>query len=227
MEENRFIRAVHQKCLPRHYRYDPLKTEDLHRFDMYAFKIHELHVVPFGPATPAQVPPEFKNDTTGKSWADVWKEIRILRPTPQFLPNLRRIRFELAEEQLLLPLVGLPGSKLSYLRIVDSIRRLPGRQVRRVLAGIEDISKLEHLHICDEEPDVFPAKFIERAPLKHLRLWPKENPFECKPQQYTQLGLRTEILKKSTLEKLVLGLNRDWCTPEIEALGGKATCAGD
>ena len=33
------------KCLPRHYRYDPLKTEDLHRFDMYAFKIRELHVV--------------------------------------------------------------------------------------------------------------------------------------------------------------------------------------
>ena len=122
---------------------------------------------------------------------------------------------------MLLPLIGLPGFKLSYLRIVGIIRRLPESQVRRVLAAIEDISKLEHLHISNEEPDVFPAKFIERAPLKDLQLWPKQNPYECKPQQYTKLGLRTEILEKSTLEELALGLNRDWYTPEIKALGDK------
>jgi hypothetical protein len=113
----------------------------------------------------------------------------------------------------------LSGSRLSYLRIVEVRRRLPESQVRRLLRGIEDISKLEYLHVCDEEPDIFPAKFIEHAPLKHLRLWPRKSPASCKPQQYTKLGLRTEILEKSALENLVLGLNRDWHTPEIKALG--------
>jgi hypothetical protein len=113
----------------------------------------------------------------------------------------------------------LSGSNLSHLRILEVHNPVSQSHVREILDGIQDYSKLESLHLRDEDLDIFPTKFIERAPLKHLRLWPKKNPLRCRPHQYTKLGLRPDILKKSTLEHLVLGLNRNWYTPEVVDVG--------
>ncbi|KAK6083135.1 hypothetical protein SCUP234_03963 [Seiridium cupressi] len=57
--------------------------------------------------------------------------------------------------------------------------------------------------------------------LKHVRLDPKAYPGGDLPARLENFPVRFDVLQKSTLEHLTIGLKSDWCTPEIEALEGK------
>jgi hypothetical protein len=195
------------KCLPKDYRHRPFQTEDLQRLDLYGYKIQVLHVetpslvgqVEFpGQNAVVRIPLEFQrwnrrtNHATWKSWRALWSEITTLRPAPQFLPNIHRIRFNNVEEEMLLPLVGLSGSNLSYVRIVCLHDRLPLNIPRKILLGIKDVSKLEYLYIRDEGPDILPDELIECAPLIQLPLPPVYRHTCHKPYEYSKMafGLR-------------------------------------
>ncbi|KAN0099878.1 hypothetical protein V8E51_013653 [Hyaloscypha variabilis] len=101
----------------------------------------------------------------------------------------------------------------------------------------ESLSNLRRLHISNvEERLLVPLigisgsnltqihiQFIQNrqtqsSPLKHLRL---DLRIRCNMPQYNQSPLPHEILQKSTLKNLTLGLTRDWYTPEITALNNK------
>ncbi len=134
----------------------------------------------------------------------------------ELLSNLRCLRISNVEERLLVPLVGISGSNLSQIHIEFVKNSQPQSVTLKVLDEIQYTPKLESLFVRGYEAHL--VDVIRQSPLKHLRLDPR---IRCHMPQYNQTPLPHEILRKSTLKNLTLGLTRDWYTPEIKALDSK------
>jgi hypothetical protein len=189
---------------------------------MYGFKICEVQVDQSRIDVNTYRPPALQYLPGGKpcsrkTWAELWEEIRMLRPAGQFLPNLRRVHIYNSQPDSILPFVGASGAKLSSLRVHGYKQAAKGGLVPRFLTGFQDISTLECLHLQYGEP--IPGELLQRASLKDLRLWSHMLLRICRPFLYSGIILQPEILKIPTLETLTLALSRDWYTPEIRALG--------
>ena len=112
-------------CLPSHYADDPLTTDDLHRQEMYGFSIREVQVDQSRINVNTYRPPALQYLPGGKpcsrkTWAELWEEIRMLRPAGQFLPNLRRVHIYTPRSESIIPFVGVSGARLSSLRVHGS-----------------------------------------------------------------------------------------------------------
>ena len=205
-------------CLPEDFRLRPLRLEDIQRLDTYAYKVESISWESH--CDVIRLPVQFsKRKNKGrrakgkKTWEELWKEIADLRPSSQLLPYLRRLRLHNVIEELLWPFVGISGQNLAQIRINIIHDPQPDRIVTRLLESFQNTPKLEYLFVRDGEPNLAPSDLIRQAPLKKLRLDPRTTKLAFKP-------LRVEILHKSTLEHLTLGLNRNWFTQEIHALKG-------
>lgn len=210
-------------CLPPdfQYRYRKLQVEELQRYDFYVPKVQNLFLEGRGVML---LPPPFRSKPKSKAsehnpektWEELWEEIAKLRPMSELLSNLRRLRISNVEERLLVPLIGISGSNLTQIRIQFIQNKQTPSVTFKVLDGIQHTPKLESLFVRDHEAHLI--DLIRQSPLKHLRLDPR---IRCNEPQYNQSPLRHEILQKSTLKNLTLGLTRDWYTPEIKALNSK------
>lgn len=216
--------ACFLSCLPQGYRNRPLQSQDLERLDFYASKAQKLVLESDDVRYPIRLPYEFlavkkSMNNPCKSWKELWAEIAALRPQSNFMPNLRSIRVSNISEELLLPLIGISGARLTkiYVKYIHD-RHKPSSLVFDFLNQLQDFSRLEYLFVRDGEPDLVPTRLIQQAPLKHLRLDPRIHARRHQDYQFKSYPLRPEILQKSTLEQLTLGLTREWYSPEIEAL---------
>lgn len=137
------------------------------------------------------------------------------------MSNLRHLRINNVVEELLIPLIGISGSNLTqiYIKYIDN--RQHESVILRILDGLQDTAKLEYLFVRDGEPDLLPSKLIRQSALKHLRLDPRIHAHRHVNFQFNQFPLRHDILQKSSLEHLTLGLTREWYAPEVKALGNK------
>jgi len=151
-----------------------------------------------------------------KTWEELWEEITKLRSMSESLSNLRRLRIPNVEERLLVPLTGKPGSNLTQIHIQFIQNRQTQSATLKALDGIQYTPKLESLFMRDVDAHL--VDLIRQSPLKHLRL---DLRIRCNMPQHNQSPLPHEILQKSTLKNLTLGLTRDWYTPEITALNNK------
>ena len=214
-------------CLPPDFRTRGLRAEDIKRLDFYAGKVQNLVLESKSVQILIRLPPQFtpkkkqSKNHPEKSWKEFWKEISTLRPTSEFLPNLRRLRISNVVEELLIPLIGISGSTLTQIYIKYIHNRQPESVVLKILDHLQDTPKLEYLFVRDGEPDLVPSKLIQQAPLKHLRLDPRIHAQRHEDFQFKQFPLRCEILQKSTLENLTLGLTREWYAPGIKAVENK------
>ena len=210
-------------CLPQdfQYRYRKLQVEDLHRYVFYLPKVRNLFLES---RAVMLIPPPFRSKPRSKAnkhnlektWEELWEEIDKLRPISELLSNLRRLRISNVEERLLIPLVGISGSNLTQIHIKFVQNRQTQSIVLKVLDGIKHTPKLESLFVRDKEAHLL--DLIRQSPLKHLRLDPR---IRGREWQYYQSPLPHEILQKSALQNLTLGLTREWYTPEIKALNSK------
>jgi hypothetical protein len=208
-------------CLPPdfQYRYRKLQVEELQRYEFYLPKVQNLFLES---RTVMVLPPPFRSKPKSnahdaeKTWEELWKEITKLRPMSELLANLRRLRISNVEERILVPLIGISGSNLTQIRIQFVQERQAESIILKVLDGIQYTPKLESLFVRDKEDHL--VDLIRQSPLQHLRLDPR---VRCNEPQYNTSPLRHEILQKSTLENLTLGLTRGWYTPEIGALNNK------
>jgi hypothetical protein len=211
-------------CLPPDYRGRPLQAEDLHRLDLYASKVQNLLLETERSliCLPLQFKPKNQSKTNPeKSWEELWQEIASLRPTSEFLPNLRRLRISKVAEELLIPLIGISGSKLNQISIKNIHRTQPQSIVFQILDLLQETPKLENLVVRGGEPDFVPSKLIQKAPLKRLRLEPRMNSKRNLELQLYRFPLGSEVLQKSMLETLTLSLTWQWCSPGIKALNGR------
>lgn len=217
-------------CLPLDFRRRPLRAEDIHRLDFYASKVQKLILASKSVQILKCLPPQFKPKNTSwkkqsksnpeKSWEELWKEVAKLRPTSEFLPNLRRLRISNTVEELLIPLIGVSGSNLTQIYIKYIHYAQHESVVLKVLDGLQHTPKLEYLFVRDGA-DLIPSKLIQQSPLKHLRLDPRISAQRHQSLQFKRLPLRYDILEKDTLENLTLGLTREWYSPEMKALKSK------
>lgn len=221
-------------CLPKNYLLysRTLTTSDSQRLDLYASKVWSFVLESTDIDRPIRLGPQFQSRArfgnwkqlkeakekgkaaSSKSWEELWEEIATLRPQEQFLPHLRRLRISGVMSDYLLPLVGISGESLEYVYI----KYLHGKQsdefTVRFLEQLQDAPRLEYLFVRDGQ-DLVPAKLLERAPLKHLRLDPRIHAHRHQDPQFKKTPIKVEILVKDTLEHLTLGMTRDWYTPEI------------
>jgi hypothetical protein len=107
-------------CLPQDYRHKPLTREDLGRLDFYSTKVHKVILGTNDVSKAIRLPPPFnKNvktaDLPKKEWNELWEEIAGLRDVTSFMPNLRCIRVSNISEQLLIPLCGISGTKVTQI----------------------------------------------------------------------------------------------------------------
>lgn len=193
-------------CLPKDYKTRKLQREDLARLDFYARKVHSIVLEPQS-GQPVYLPgkrsgPGSKHYTElQESWYNLWAEIAALRPTTDFLPNLRGLRVNEIVEDTLLPLIGISGSQLRYVRIMRIQHRTGRSSVRRFFEQIKDTSNLEYLCVRDGEHDV-PEAVIRNSPLKQVR-------FDLRGESsMSDCPLRTDFLEKASLESLTVSLNR-------------------
>ena len=213
-------------CLPPDFRTRPLRTEDLRRFNLYTFKCQNLVLetksVQRVIRLPAQFDPKKKQSKNHpeKSWKELWDELANLRASSEFLPNLRRLRISNVAEELLIPLIGISGANLTQISIRYIHYPQPENIVRQILYRLQETPKLEYIFLRDGE-DIVPSKIIQQAPLKHLRLDPRIHAKGREDFQFKKHPLRTEILQKSTLEKLTIGLTAEWLSPESKVLMGR------
>jgi hypothetical protein len=202
--------------LPRNYRARErrLRVEDLDRLDFYAAKIKNLYLESKRVDKVIRLPPKFNPEKNAykhlKQWGEVWKEIAELRPQSRYLHNLRRLRINNVAEELLIPFVGIAGANLVHLYIKYIHNPEPESLVQKFLGELRDTPKLEYLMVRDGEPDLVPTKLIQQAPLKHLRLDPRIS------YGIKNYRLRPEIIEKSTLKHLSLGLCPEWYTPGLD-----------
>ena len=235
-------------CLPLDYRDRQLQVEDIQRLDFYASKVKNLDLDCTDIDTIINLFPEFqrkkKREATKtqrdsnesqhssdesqahprKSWRALWDDIAELRPTSNFLCNLRCLCIKEIIEDLLVPLIGISGSNLTKLHIkyiIDresrsfELRLLKGF-LKALLEGLQDSPKLEYLFVRDRECHLIPLRLIQQSPLQTLRFEPRMHPGEHRSFPFKKVPIRYEILQKSTLQHLVLGLNREWYTPMIK-----------
>ena len=215
------------KCLPSGFRSRPLQVEDIQRLDFYASKVQNLFLESSDIRKLVRLPQSFQRkkkqpeENPVKTWEELWSEIAQLRRTSEFLPNLRRLRINNAVEELLIPLIGISGSNLTQIYIKYIQHRQPESVVRKLLDGLQETPRLEYLFVRDGLPDLVPSKLIQQSPLKHLRLDPRIHAGRHQDNQFKRYPLRSEILQKSTLEHLTLGLTREWYSPNIKASRGR------
>ncbi|KAK9416899.1 putative F-box domain-containing protein [Seiridium unicorne] len=216
-------------CLPLDFDKRPLGREDLVRLDFYTFKVRYIRLGSGQANVTMPLPRGFsrsrkKKDiekTYKKSWEELWEEIAEVRPPSELFCNLRRLRINKVFERLLIPLIGISGLHLTKIYIKYFEDRQWDSVVRRVLSGFQDTPNLEYIFVRDGEVGYLPRKLIQQSPLKHVRLDPKAYPGGDLPARLEDVPVRFDVLQKSTLEHLTIGLKSDWCTPEIEALEGK------
>ena len=210
-------------CLHPDFRNRRLQDKDVKSLDFYAAKVRNLLLES---QTVLRLPRQFRprKSQTQESWEEIWKEIANLRQlqrqrqlTSDFLPNLRHLRVNNVEEEFLIPLIGMSGSNLTQIYIKSLHERQSKSIVFQMLDQLQSTAKLEYLFVRDGEPDLVPSQVIRDAPLKHLRLDPRIHGHRHEEFNFKQFPLRQEILQKSSLENLTLGLTRQWCTPEIKA----------
>ncbi|PMD16034.1 hypothetical protein NA56DRAFT_709119 [Hyaloscypha hepaticicola] len=191
-----------------------LRVEDLDRLDFYAAKIKNLYLESKRVDKVIRLPRKFNLEKNAykhlKPWREFWKEIAELRPHSRYLPNLRRLRINNVAEELLIPLVGITGANLVHLYIKYIHNPEPESLVQKLLRELQDTPKLEYLMVRDGEQDLVPIKLIQQAPLKHLRLDPRIS------HGIKKYHIRPEIIDKSTLKHLSLGLSPEWYTPGLE-----------
>ena len=221
-------------CLPADCRRRPLQAEDVRRLDFYASKVQNLLLEANGAQKTIRLPPKFQikknkvkqrseeqaKDSAYKSWEELWSDIAKVRPNTEFLLHLRRLRISNVVEELLIPLIGISGSNLTQLYIKYIHNRQPDSVIMKILNQLQDTPRLEYLFLRDGE-DLVPSKLIQQSSLKHLRLDPRVHAARHEELQFKRNPLRCEILQKSTLEHLTLGLTREWYTPEIKAMQSK------
>lgn len=209
-------------CLPKDSKQKPLQAEDVERLYFYGSKVRKVALESRNMSKIIRLPPQFriKNKKTApnvsKPWEEVWRDVAKLKPASHFLPNLRCLRISNVTEELLIPLVGISGSNLTELYIKYIHERQPDSVVRRFLEQLQGTPRLECLFVRDGEADLLPLRLIAQSPLKHLRLDPRVHAQKHENFQYKQLPLRDQIVRKSLLEHLTLGLTREWYTPQIE-----------
>jgi hypothetical protein len=210
-------------CLPPdfQYRYRKLQVEEPQRYDFYVSKVQNLFLESRAVIV---LPPPFRSKPKSKASKynpektreELWEEIAKLRLMSELLSNLRRLPISNVAERLLVPLIGISGSNLTQIHIQFIENRQTQSFTLKALDGIQYTPKLESLFVRDNVAHL--VDLIRQSPLKHLRLDPR---IRCHKPQYNQSPLPHEILRKSTLENLTLGLTRDWYTPEIKALNSK------
>ena len=215
-------------CFPLDYRRRPLHVDDLQRLHFYSAKIRNVILESEGIHRTIRLPPQFnasskmgKVGSDLKTWEQLWSEIATIRPASSFLVNLKCVRVSCIAEELLIPLVGITGSNITQIYIKYITNPQKNSTVLRMLDQLQDTSKLEYLFVRDSEPDPVVLKVIQASPLKHLRLDPRVHGGKHAGFHFKMIPLRLEILEKSTLEKLTIGLTRDWCTPQIAASTSK------
>jgi hypothetical protein len=206
-------------CLPRGYRRRSLEAKDIERLDFYSRKVRDIVLGSDDMKRPTGLPTSFVNKAKlknapfdGKTWEDLWTEVAAVRaPDSQFLPYIRKLRVNNATEALLIPLIGIKGSHLSqiYLKYVHRYREAENT-IFKFLDGLTDTKNLEYLFVRDGEPDLVSSKLIRDSPLKHLRLDPRVSGGRHQDLHWKYSTLRPEILRKSTLEHLTIGLTRQW-----------------
>jgi len=213
-------------CFPRDYRRRPLQTEDLQRLQYYFRKIQKVVLESKDIRVAIRIPKQFKQHnknaqlaktSTLKTWDQVWSEVASIRPVSNFWVNLSCIRVSNIAEELLIPLVGIDGSNITQIYIKYILRRGNDKLVREMLDKLQDSSKLEYLFVRDSDRSDVVLKVIKDSPLKHLRLDPRVHGRLYGDYQFKKLPLQVEILEKSTLETLSIGLTREWYTPRLAA----------
>ncbi|CAJ2501413.1 Uu.00g042660.m01.CDS01 [Anthostomella pinea] len=218
-------------CLPPDARRRPLQVGDIQRLNLYTSKTQSVRLESKEIARVIPLPPRFQpnkkqqqqqpDEDTTKTWEELWEEITKLSPRSDFLPNLRRVRFNSAVEELLTPLIGISGANLTHIYIKYIHQRRPESIVRNFLDQLQDTSKLKYLFVRDGEPDLVPSRLIQQSPLEHLRLDPRIHAARHEDFQFKEYPLRFEILQKETLEHLTIGLNRLWYSDAFRALDGR------
>ena len=209
--------------LPSDARRRPLRLEDIQRLDFYDAKIKTLYLenkTPREKCASTELPPEYnparkanRTGREGKLWGALWKEIAELRPSTEFLPNLHHLRFVHAAEALLVPLIGMSGANLQQIYIKSVQKLEPESVIRQFLEQLRETPKLGYIFVQDGE-QLIPPKLIHQAPLKTLRLDPRN----LKLGEGKQNHLPPELLSNSMsrLEHLTLGLTSRWYTPELD-----------
>lgn len=158
---------------------------------------------PFRPTSKAS-----KHNNPKKTREELWEEIEKLRPVSELLSNPQRLRITNVEERLLIPHIGISGTNLVQIHIQFIQNPQTQRVALKVLDRIKHSPKLESLFVRNNE--AYLVDLIRQSPLKHLRLDPRIR--RLKPQ-YNDSPLSHEILRKSTLTNLTLGLTREWHSP--------------
>ncbi|KAJ4292401.1 hypothetical protein N0V90_009063 [Kalmusia sp. IMI 367209] len=213
-------------CLPKDHRHRILRPEELERLDFYAGKVRVLSLEGESTTHPLRLPPPYhihineKRYKKGKSWETLWTEIDELRPNKAFLPHLRKLRINNADERYLRALVGISGSKLEHVYAKYLHTRQNPSVVSQFLESLQDISKLEYLFVRDGQ-DLIPSSVLMDAPLKHIRLDPRISANRHQDLHYKIFPLRPEILHKDTLEHLTIGLTKQWYTSDLKLDDGK------
>ncbi|KAK9780915.1 putative F-box domain-containing protein [Seiridium cardinale] len=207
-------------CLPLDFNTRPLGREDIVRLDFYTSKVHHIRL-DSGQGDVAMPLPRGLSGIKKKSWDELWEEIAEVRPPSELFCNLRLLRINKVFERLLLPLIGISGLRLTKIDIeyFEGIQK--DSVVGRVLSGFQDTPNLEDIFVLGGGVGNLPRKLIQQSPLKHLRLDPRGYPGGVHPARLENVPVLFDVLQKSTLEHLTIGLKSDWCTPEIEALEGK------
>lgn len=214
-------------CLPRGFQSRRLREEDLQRFNIYSAKVQHLVLEGVNMnrrlCPPAQFKTPRRNAKKGpwEPWKKLWTEIGKLQPTSDFLPNLRKLRISSVADELLIPLVGISGSNLTRVYIKYTENRKPESTVLQILDRLQHTPKLKYLFVRDGEIDLLPSRLIRQSPLDHLRLDPRIHDVPHKGLTFKKFPLRYDILQKTTLEHLTLGLTREWCGPEMKTLEHK------
>jgi len=203
-------------CLPPDIMKRPLQAKDIVRLDMYGDKVHILELEGTF-HDPLQIPERWKGSkrkgTDFRLWGRAWENIASARPQARFLPNLRSLRVNHADGDLLLPLVGISGKHLKkvWIKYLAFGRKGSGN-IKEVLSNLQDYSKLEDVFVRNGGHTYnVPTRLVLEAPLKRLAVPSTIFPHRKAKDASDTYPIRQEILEKSSLENITVSLNREWC----------------
>lgn len=217
-------------CLVPEFGDRPLQKEDLRRLDLYTSKVRHIKLDAHRNSPAIRLPSAFTFTQTKKggterrskkTWKELWGEIAEIRPPSELFCNLRYLHINNVIEELLMPLIGISGLHLTKIYIKYFQERQADSVIRRILDGFQDTPNLTYLFVRDGESGLVPGKLIQQAPLKHLRLDRRKYFGYPVSNHHDEIPILHDILQKSTIEHLTIGLSNDWYTPEIQALGKK------
>ncbi|KAF2658709.1 hypothetical protein K491DRAFT_713415 [Lophiostoma macrostomum CBS 122681] len=221
-----FLYPLPEDCMRRW-----LRQEDVRRLDFYASKIQHIDLQGFSDEKPMRPPEKFGRLSSGysmglkKSWEVLWQDVAAQRATNfEFLPNLHRLRIDNVTEEVIFPLVGISGIHLEQLSIWNIRHNKTSPNVLHMLERFQATPKLEKLCVRDGEDSMLPLKLIQQSPLNHLWLEPRAHAAYYNTPLPIQHGLRAEVFRKSTLQRLDIGLTRDWYFPEVESIRPYLPC---